>query len=216
MTRIIYVFVLALLLSGCISPEAVRMPIGLENYSGAKAGQVFGSIGAAQNAPYSSVEILFRKTGSSDSGRFVFAYDSIAGGVPLDIRDKTTRGATVFSARLPEGEYEIFQVSFFLNRGQFGSTTFTAKEDFSIPFSIKEGQSTYLGEFISYHTTGKNFFGMSIPWGGYFVVSDKLQRDTDIFVKKPSTNTAWPIVKSVVNPGSMNNFLFQDHPIDNL
>lgn len=208
MTRIALALVVALLLAGCMPKEAVRMPAGLQNYTGVRAGQVFGSIGAAPNAPFSSVALLFRRIGTNDPGRFVFAHDSLAGGVPLDITENRTRG-TVFATRLPAGDYELFQVSFFINRAQFGSSTFTAKEEFSIPFKIEEGRSTYLGEFISYHTTGKNFFGMSIPAGGYFVVADKLQRDAEILSKKPEASTRWPVTKSVVDPISSKIPFFQ-------
>lgn len=199
MKRITFVIACLFLLSGCIPKEAVRMPTALENYSGAKAGQVFGSLGTFPSTPFSSVTIFFRQTGSKDPGRFVFAYDSMLGGAPVDVAESKARG-TVFVGRLPAGDYELFQVNFFINRGQFGTTTFSAREEFSIPFRVEEGRSTYLGEFIAYDTTGKNFFGMRIPAGGYFVVADKYQRDVAILAKKPEANSSWPVLRSVVSP----------------
>lgn len=188
--------------------EAVRMPTALENYSGDKAGQVFGTLGSFRKTPFSSVSIFFRQLGSKDSGRFYFAYDGILGGPPVDVEESNARG-TVFVGRLPAGDYELFQINFFINRGQFGTTTFSSREEFSIPFKVEEGKSTYLGEFIAYHTTGKNFFGMTIPGGGYYVVADKSERDMTILSKKPEANRTWPVLKSVVNPEALKLPYFQ-------
>lgn len=208
MKRIALVIACLLLLSGCIPKEAVRMPTGLDGYSGGKAGQVFGTLGTFPNTPFSSVTIFFRQVGSKDPGRFFFAYDSILGGPPVDVAETKARG-TVFVGRLPAGDYELFQVNFFINRAQFGSTTFSAREEFSIPFRVEEGKSTYLGEFIAYYTTGKNFFGMTIPAGGYYVVADKSQRDMAILSTKPEANPTWPVLKSVVSPEAVKLPFFQ-------
>ncbi|HAK89701.1 MAG TPA: hypothetical protein DHV16_08240 [Nitrospiraceae bacterium] len=83
----------------------------------------------------------------------------------------------MFSAHLPPGDYEIFNVSFFENRGYFGTTTFSSKRDFSARFTVKEGHAVYLGEFLSHPVLGKIFFGMSVTAEGYFVVANKLHRD---------------------------------------
>jgi hypothetical protein len=208
MNRIALIVACLLLLSGCISKEAVRMPTALENYSGDKAGQVFGTLGTFPRTPFSSVTIFFRQVGSKDSGRFFFAYDSILGGPQVDVVESKARG-TIFVGRLPAGNYELFQVNFFINRGQFGTTTFASRKEFSIPFKVEKGKSTYLGEFIAYDTTGKNFFNMTIPAGGYYVVTDKSQRDIAILSKKPGANPTWPILKSVVSPEAVKLPFFQ-------
>lgn len=207
-SRILGVIACLFSMVGCMPTEAVRMPTALESSYGEKAGLVFGTLGTFPNTPFSSVTISFRKVGSKEAGSFFFAYDSILGGTPVDVAEPKARG-TVFVGHLPVGNYELFQVNFFINGAQFGTTEFSAREDFSVPFKIEEGKSTYLGEFIAYYTIGKNLFGFPIPVGGYYVVSDKSQRDISILSKKTETNPTWPVLKSVLIPEDVKVPVFQ-------
>jgi hypothetical protein len=91
---------------------------------------------------------------------------------------------SVFSAHLPPGNYELFNVRFFENRGSMGTTTFTSKVDFSVPFSVEEGKATYLGQFVGKRLVGKNILHLPVSAGGYYVVSDQVERDIAILEKR--------------------------------
>jgi hypothetical protein len=129
----------------------------------------------------------------------------------VDINEPTGHGS-VFFARLPVGDYELYNVSFFVNRGQFGSTTFSAKTPFSIPFSIRENEATYLGAFLAHAVWGKNFFGLRIPAGGYFVVTDRFDRDYGVLRTKEGVGELSGTAKQVVDTGAANLPYFQAKP----
>jgi len=119
---------------------------------------------------------------------------------PVDFEYGSAKGS-LFVARLPPGNYEISNVRFFLNNG-LSTVTFSSRKDFSVPFSVKRGMATYLGEFLTYEVKG-NAFGMSVPAGGYFVVSNKLERDLAILEKKGSAIPHDRIEESVLNPEAL-------------
>jgi hypothetical protein len=171
-----------LLLSVGCAVDPGRAPKGLADVPLEKSGVVFGSIGVGARSPYTNQGLRYRAKGSAESGSIQFVQSGIID-TPIDFADGQTKGS-VFAIRLPPGEYELYNVLFFVNRAQFGSTTFSSKADFSIPFTVTEGSATYLGEFMTHSVYGKNFFGMSMPGGGYFVVANKLDRDFSFLAKK--------------------------------
>jgi hypothetical protein len=79
----------------------------------------------------------------------------------------------VVARNLPPGRYEIYN---FLMSGFNGVSTVntTSRKKFSIPFEIKAGEATYIG----------NFARAIVPTGkgpiSYFVITDKSERDLPI------------------------------------
>jgi hypothetical protein len=175
MRRREFLSLIALAASGCAYPNT-RDPL-YRTYPTEvpeKHGVVFGSLGYLGRTPYTSTKLFFRAKGYELSRPFSYAH-GLRTGFP-DFSEAEARGI-VFFAQLAPAEYEIFAFELSQFRAQFGSTTFRSDVKFSIPFSVAEGRVTYLGQFLSVAAYGKNVFGMAVPGGGYFVFSDKMERD---------------------------------------
>lgn len=179
MFRKLYMALVALSLTSCVVVSPSTLPSDVGNKPLEKYGVVFGSIGEDRgNGGFSAQGIYYRKVGSKESGQFFFGNNGVRD-TPKDFTNGKIMGS-VFIARLPPGEYEVYNLYFFENRAQFGTATFTAKQDFSVHFTVKEGKPVYLGEFLGRRLTGKNIFRIRITGGGYFVVSNKLERDVSL------------------------------------
>lgn len=200
MIRLLLAFAVIVSLSGCASMDQISIPANLSVASTEKFGGVVVSVGSGLEGGFTAQTLMFRAKGSDGVGRITFVRGELimTKGKP-DFVETQNRGMVFFVA-LPSGEYEIIDVSFFINHGQFGSQTFSAREKFSIPFSVIDGRGTYLGEFISRVTYGRNVFGIRIPAGGYFVVSDRFDRDVVLLKRKADVGPIpATIQKSVVD-----------------
>jgi hypothetical protein len=80
---------------------------------------------------------------------------------------------------LQPGEYEIYNVELFSSNG-LALERFSLKKPISIPFTIKPGQTVYLGEFRAMPLEGRNFFGLPADAGVKFELSDQSARDIPI------------------------------------
>jgi hypothetical protein len=138
-----------------------------------KHGFVFGSLGHLGRSPYASIGFPYRAKGFQISRAFLY----LPGSLPqFDFAEGNSRGS-VFFAQLAPAEYEIFNFHLVHDMGPLGRTIFRSRAEFSVPFSITEGRATYLGQILTVVERGKNIFGMTMPAGGYFVVSDQMERD---------------------------------------
>ena len=162
-------------LAGCGAP-------GAANYKGADAGTLVLSIGYTEpstdyyNMYYRTVAAPTRLGAvsihtSSDIFRVIDYTGADTGSVVAD--------------RLAPGTYEFFKV---VASGQDG-TSHTSTNDFSLPFVIKPGETTYLGSFTGMLITEKKrdwllFQDYDAPAGVYFVVSDQHERDLAIARKR--------------------------------
>jgi hypothetical protein len=179
----LFALVLASSLIACVQAP-VSVPKSLQGVSADKTGLVFGSIGTDGDSRFSTYALRYRAVGSKDQGEFRFQLDQLhLVKTSIDF-NKDNAAGTVFSVRLPAGDYELFNVMFYENHGQYGSSTFTSKRDFSINFSVKEGQAVYLGEYLGRRVTGKNIFYLPVSAGGYFMVADRLDRDVAVLEKR--------------------------------
>ena len=64
----------------------------------------------------------------------------------------------VAATLLPAGRYEVY---FYSNTCR--ATSYYASEAFSIPFEVKPGVATYIGEIVYTHRFYKNFAGITVP-----------------------------------------------------
>lgn len=163
-------FLGVVLLSGC----AAR----LEAYQGADAGVAFATIAAKSGTEYSSYRLLFRSRAEKAEGEFVWLQNNWFSSDKPDFSDATKTGE-VLPVKLAPGEYELYSVSTFQN-GYPATMTWSPREPFSIPFTVRTGQATYLGEFLAIATFGENVFGATVRGGPIFVVSDQRARDEPI------------------------------------
>lgn len=118
---------------------------------------------------------------------------------PKDIVDENTEGA-LFFYQLPAGEYEFHNYEIIL-AGGYSTSTWTAKEPYSIPFEIQAGKVSYLGEIKSRGLKGKNLLGMSVSAGIVFNILDNEARDTGMLRQKYPDYNWDSVVNSVPKEG---------------
>lgn len=199
--KLYYSLVATLLLSACGSIPDVR-----NEYQGSDAGRVAIGIGASAKTYYSSYSLIFRKVTEKkgDSNRFIYFQDNIFAAQKRDY-DNSKENGIVQSFRLAPGDYEIFNFDIFLNGGTV-QKNFSSKKDFSIPFSVRSNETTYLGNYQANMVTGKNFFGFNILAGAVFVVTDREKADIDLVKKRlpnislGSVTNATPKANAIANP----------------
>lgn len=80
---------------------------------------------------------------------------------------------------LPAGEYKIFGWSMVYLTGN-GTKTFFPMGNFSIPFTVAENSVNYLGDYLGVPTMGRNIIGLKIPVGGYFIASERYEKDYQV------------------------------------
>jgi len=135
-------------------------------------GMVVASMGTLrEDTPYKTYTLEFRDIRSKETVFLPFNAFAV-GGTPIDFRDGKADVA-LFAFQLPEGRYELF--NFELSTGGMKINTHRRmKDDISLPFDVKAGQVSYLGEFVSlpvYRQGGTEAFG------GIWSVRDQQARD---------------------------------------
>lgn len=90
---------------------------------------------------------------------------------PFKMDFKGHESGNVDVETLPPGQYEAYSFEVTTGSLAYGGT-WTPKQEFSIPFTIQPGQTTYIGNFAR---STDSTMGL-----GYFIISDKLDRDMAI------------------------------------
>ncbi len=216
------VAILAAALVMVCSPTWAGTPDSEDDGTAPKAGQLVMSLSARDMAQQYWLALKFCRIGEKMQGRLEFnfhgglllppkgdfasASDSKSGLMSLFQRlDEISYGdkGVVLVKDLPPGKYEIFDVDNFYNTG-YVQKNFWLKSPVSIPFEIKPGAATYIGEFKAFPVFGNNVFGLPIPAGVRFVVSDQSARDLPIARQKNpnvgEVQIAIPDVDSLNNP----------------
>ena len=104
----------------------------------------------------------------------------------------------VITRNLPPGRYEIYN---FMFSGAY-RTTSSAKR-FSIPFEIKAGEATYIGNFARAASLG-TVLQPALGANGYYIISDKSDRDLPI--AQARNKNLPPVRKEVIDVAEL------DHP----
>jgi hypothetical protein len=93
-------------------------------------------------------------------------------------------GGNLFALKLPPGDYEIHRWSV-----GTGTAVYYPSSDFSLPFSIESGKSTYMGDFNFTIGKGHNLFGIPIPYLDDIAYFNSWERDLNALKSKyPSIN----------------------------
>lgn len=107
---------------------------------------------------------------------------------------------------LEPGNYEVYSYDLFGGWGAM-QTVYSPKSDISIPFVIKAGEATYIGDFA----------GVRIKMGdktaGYFVLTDKHDRDLD--VARRHEPALPPMTVSVVDASKLGTPIFRAAELPN-
>jgi hypothetical protein len=163
------------LLTACAS---VLMPL---DYAGNDRGHVVVGIGADADTVYESYNFLFRRVGSgseAQTGRFQWIQRNVFHAQKPDYKSDTESGY-VAVASLPPGDYEVFNFEVW-QRGFNYEARYSSKQPFSIRFSVRPGETTYLGNYAASGISGRNIIGLSVQAGAYFVLSSAVDRDVAI------------------------------------
>jgi|GEM_PF-1017788 len=107
------------------------------------------------------------------------------GVTPVDFKEFDTHGG-IFLRELPPGDYEFYNFILVQSSGTY-TKSFESKEDFSIPFTVEANKLNYIGQIKLFVLTGRNIFGMILNNGGYWEVSDQIERDLPIVKDKYPT-----------------------------
>jgi len=179
----------------------------VSNYAGPDAGYLVSSLGAQPGTVYNGYTLFYRRKDRSPegNGKIWWGQANILEGRQLDFEDGTGTGI-VDVRRMPPGDYEIFNFQIFYNAGNV-QKFFSSKQEFSIPFSVRPGSTTYIGEYLVAGVFGRNFFGMSLPGGGYFIISNK--GDRDMAIAKRKEPALGPVQTAVVDPRLVGNPLIR-------
>lgn len=114
---------------------------------------------------------------------------------------------TVFAIALPAGKYEFYQYYLLQNSGNV-SSTFEARNEFSIPFEIRPGRATYIGEVRAVNRFERNLLGFRIAAGVRWRVHDAFTRDEPILKAKFPVLDGFPVDREVLSEG------FEEGPAD--
>jgi len=88
------------------------------------------------------------------------------------------------AAMLPSGDYKIYGWGMTYNNGS--GITYFPMGNFDLPFTVSGGRINYLGDYLGITSKGRNAIGMKVPSGGYFIVSNRFEKDHPAIVEK------WP------------------------
>ncbi len=164
-TRVFAAALLLVLVSGCVTSKTQITGDQPVSSFPASNGIIVGSF--TSNEKVYSRGFYFRKIGT-DQREFV-QYNQIWS------KNEFNNGL-VYAFSLPPGEYEFFDFRLFYSTG-YSESSWSAQEEFSIPFTVTTGEVSYLGEIHTIQLVGENLFGIDIPAGGVFAISDQIERD---------------------------------------
>ena len=186
-----------LCLSGCAAD-----PVN-SDYRGPDAGVLVYSMGTVEYP--SNYDFRYRKSGGGRDSRFSAGSDgdmrcSCLGWFNTTMSDSDYTGREVGKVHIqymPPGNYEVYAYDFVISSPLDSTADFVGPEkDFSLPFTIKPGRATYIGNFARVRSQGTRLHA-KLGVTGYFVISDKHKRDIAIARKQDSGLP--PVTISVTN-----------------
>jgi hypothetical protein len=164
-------------LAGCAGTEHFGASVSqdLVAESGSSAGLLLGSMGFGVPNAYTDLEFYFRRKSDGKSGSLRIPPKSAAQASKIEIKGEGGRALQVFAVPLPPGDYEFFTYLGYAPGS--GDTNYARPRiDFSIPFTIAAGRTTYVGEYVVDSRPQMRSTGRLVA-EARFVVADKLERD---------------------------------------
>lgn len=160
--KIITCIFFSILLSGC-------QTIGMStNYKGDDAGYLVLGIGATPKSPLMSYGLIIKNTTGGRTARMFMQH-----GFVWDTPEYNNEfGAGIVEVlSLQPGRYELCNFSVNSIAGG-GSKEQFSREDFSVPFEVKAGETVYLGNFEAAIDFYEGLFGIeAAEWTGFKVRS---------------------------------------------
>lgn len=134
----------------------------------------------------------------SQNGRIMFSAKSVR----YWGRDNDFRGderGIVNVQHLSPGTYEIYDYTIYGTYNGINNFNWKSAQKFSMQFTALPRQTVYLGDFNCVGLRAKSILGLDVDGGGYFVISDKLDRDEPIARRQDSS--LGNITRAVVDAG---------------
>jgi hypothetical protein len=176
MRRVLRVAAL-LVLAGCAGTEHFGASVSkdLAAESATSAGLLLGSLGFGVPNYYTDLEFHFRRKSDGKAGSVRIPPRPAAQPAGTEIKGEGARAVQVFAVPLPPGDYEFFTYLGYAPGG--GDTNYgRPRVDFSIPFTIAAGRTTYVGEYIVESRPQMRSTGRLVA-EARIVVADRLDRD---------------------------------------
>ena len=156
----------------------------LGGYKGSDAGRLIIAFGSNHGMDYAGYRLNYRA--KSGCGKAFLShlhanfniFTALLPQKKPDI-DDAAEEAEVWVVPLAPGEYEFYDFEIWSDNG-IVRNRFSPREKFSVPFTIKAGTSTYLGDFRAMALSGRNIVGFPVEGGAYFMISDQSDRDLNI------------------------------------
>jgi len=178
-------------LSGCATGHGYYLDKQLVQTDPQKSGYMVVSLGMDPKNVFTSVRLHVRKKMTGDFMLLQYMGDLFAD--KADFESPQAKGL-VATIQLPVGEYEIFKVEASF-KSYMSDVYLTSKQDFSLPFTIEVGHTTYLGKYIAQSVFGKNYLGLIVRSSFYYDVS--FDQDADIAIAQQKIPS---ISSTVVKP----------------
>jgi len=170
-------FLIFTFLSGCASNLLKPEQISKNDLNNSNA-ILIGSFSRNPSAPvYYSQTFFFKNLDTNEKYEIKSQqeFNIFTGKTADEFNDSQNAGST-FALKLPAGHYVLYNFVLFQSSGM-SHTYYSSKTDFAIPFEVHPNHANYIGELKLEGATGRNFFGMKVPAGGIWVISDKQNRD---------------------------------------
>ncbi len=162
--------IVLLALAGCVSNPVER------SYKGPDAGAlVFSAESIGEPIQLVRFQFFYRKVvDSSGRGGGISNSSGTLDGPDTDFIGHETGQVTV--RYLEPGNYDVYAYKIY---GAITGATVTwdSERQFSIPFSVSQGKTTYIGDFAGIELTRDDVLGLPYTSGAILVVSDKHDRD---------------------------------------
>ena len=151
--------------AGCVTVPPTGAPT-------AQSGTLLLSLGSAGKTYASSHTLYVEDVDTHRRFSLTYKQQAPVGASERDFDDARGNGI-VIAASLPPGRYELQNFASFQS-GYPNMFTFESKVDGHVPFTIRAGEASYIGEYLAHESRGIM----------YFIVSDQSDRDVAIARRK--------------------------------
>ena len=154
-----------------------------KEYAGADAGYLVHSAGTVSIGMH--FDFSYRRVATVDGAAVADWKGKIqprlGGAIYLKVKNPDFTGKEtghVVVTRLPPGNYEVHSFGF-AGSTALGSVHWSPSKPFSLPFTIRPGEATYIGSFMRSPSLGTSL-QPKLGAAGFFVVADRSDRDLPI------------------------------------
>jgi hypothetical protein len=194
---------LPLLLCACAG-----IPVNLNEYDGADAGHAVVAIAAAADTHYFQYVLRLRRVGTEGdiTQRFVYAQGNLLLAQQPDWTDSSGSGV-VQSLKLAPGEYEIYNFNVTDVNARY-RTEYSSRQPVAIRFTVRSGQTTYVGHYRAHKQTLRTRAGAIEADGARFVVIDRQAQDLALLLRRNPNAAPAPVVNATPDPARLGNPYF--------